>query len=186
MVAVTGCRSPAFTIIPLLSKGGLIMGTRPYYQQNCEDKCKRTSAFRAVNSTAPQNAPANEPIFPIHYPNEIFDLNREYNPETSTFTPKKDGVYLIIASVAFMPNDPTKSYRVIINIRVNELPVVTDNAFFGPNPPATGDESSVSAILLLKAGQRVAISVFIQSTDDTDGIIMNDSRGTHFEAARLF
>lgn len=143
----------------------------------------KPSAFRAVNMTTPQNVTANTPVFPVLYPNQVFDLNNEYNPVTSTFTPKQDGIYSIIASVSFFPNEITANYRVVINIRVNEIPVVTDNAFFGANPVPTGDQASVSAILKLEAGDDVSVSVFIT----TNGTIIAEPepRGNHFEAARL-
>ncbi|WP_242215621.1 complement C1q domain-containing protein [Bacillus cereus group sp. BfR-BA-01383] len=139
------------------------------------------SAFRAVNVTAEQSISAVTPVFPVLYPDEIFDLNNEYDPGTSTFTLKQNGVYSIIASVAFFPNDVTANYRVVINIRVNGIPIVTDNGFFGANPVETGDEASVSAILKLAARDEVSISVF----STTNGIILPEPRGTHFEAARL-
>lgn len=153
---------------------------------NCCDNKKessRPSAFRAVNRTTPQKVTADTPLFPVLYPDKAFDLNKEYNPITSTFTPKQDGIYLIIASISFFPKDITTNYRVVINIRVNGIPVVTDNAFFGSNPVPTGDQASVSAILQLEAGDDVNVSVFIT----TNGMIIAEPepRGNHFEAARL-
>lgn len=142
---------------------------------------RRKSAFRAVNSRTDQNVTANTPVFPVLYPNQIFDLRDEYKPNRSTFIPKMGGIYLIIASVAFFPDNVTTNYRVVINIRVNGIPVVTDNGFLGANPVPTGDQVSVSAILKLAAGDKVSISVF----STTDGVILAEPRGTHFEAVRV-
>ncbi|MFE5318222.1 hypothetical protein ACFQ88_05885 [Paenibacillus sp. NPDC056579] len=141
----------------------------------------KPSAFRAVNATADQTVTANTPVAPVQYPNQIFDLNNEYNPATSTFTPKQDGKYLIIASVSFFPADVSTNYRLVLNIRVNNNPVVTDDEFFGANPVPTGDQISVSGILKLKKCDKVTISLF----PTTNGIIAAEPRGTHFEASRL-
>ncbi|MFD1953451.1 hypothetical protein ACFSL6_04500 [Paenibacillus thailandensis] len=141
----------------------------------------RTSAFRAVNATADQTVTANTPVVPVQYPNQIFDINNEYDTATSTFTPKQDGIYFIIASVSFFPDDVMTNYRLVLNIRVNDFPIVTDDEFFGANPVPTGDQISVSGILKLEKGDKVTISLF----PTTDGIIVADPRGTHFEASRL-
>lgn len=151
--------------------------------KNKNDKNARPSAFRAVNSTAEQNVTADTLVVPVQYPNEIFDLSNEYSPATSTFTPKQDGVYSIIASVNFGPvvNGeivPT-NYRVLIVIRVNGNPVVSDNAFFGEIP--IGSVISVSAILQLAAGDAVNIAAISSAT----GVLFANPPGMHFEAARL-
>ncbi|MFF0826809.1 hypothetical protein ACFYU8_01505 [Brevibacillus sp. NPDC003359] len=75
------------------------------------------SAFRAVNQTTTQRVgPAD--LTTIEYPDELFDLNNEYNPSTSAFTPKQDGVYLVIASLGFLSDVPT-NYSVRIFIGIN-------------------------------------------------------------------
>ena len=151
---------------------------------NCCDNRKdsvRPSAFKAVNSTADQTVTANTPVVPVLYPNQIFDLNNEYDPATSTFTPKQDGIYLIIASVSFFPDDVETNYRLVLNIRLNNIPVVTDDEFFGANPVPTGDQVSVSGILKLEKGDEVTISLF----PTTDGIIIAEPASTRFEASKL-
>lgn len=150
-----------------------------------KEKSGHSSAFRAVN-TSDQMVTANDSLFPVQFPNEIFDLNNEYIPDTATFTPKKDGVYLIIASISFFPSDPNVNYRLVLNIRIGDIPVVTDDKFFGPNPVLTGDQVSVTGILKLKKDDAVSISLF----STTNGIIKVEDpeelpRGTHFEATRL-
>lgn len=151
----------------------------------CDNKKKsaRPSAFRAVNSTVEQNVTANTLVVPVLYPDEIFDLNNEYDPVTSTFTPKQDGLYSIIASVNFGPVVggiivPT-NYRVLILILVNGNAVVADNDFFGELP--IGDATSVSAILQLEAGDEVNVSAL----SSTNGVLFAVPLAMHFEAARL-
>jgi hypothetical protein len=146
----------------------------------------KPSAFRAINITVTQDVTADVPVIPVQYPTEIFDLNDEYDPLTSTFTPKQDGVYLVIASVNFNPPTvdgviiPT-NYRVLTLIRVNGIPVVSDNDFFGEIP--IGAVSSVSSILPLQAGDSVNVATSV-STDGT--IIPNPfAPPTRFEAARF-
>lgn len=148
---------------------------------NCDkNESVKASAFRAINISVEQMVTADVPVIPVLYPDEIFDLNNEYDPETSAFTPKQDGIYLVIASVNFIPNTET-DYRVLILIRVNGIPVVSDNDFFGDIP--IGDVTSVSAILALKAGDVVNVATSV-STDGT--IIPNEfAPPTHFEAARF-
>lgn len=138
------------------------------------------SAFRAINIAFEQDVTADVPVIPVLYPNEIFDLNNEYDPITSTYTPKQDGVYLIIASVNFFP-DIVTNYRVLVLIRVNDIPVASDNDFFGEIP--IGDVTSVSAILPLKAGDTVNVA----ASSSTDGTILSTAFAfpTHFEAARF-
>lgn len=151
----------------------------------CDNKEEsvRPSAFRAVNNTAEQNVIANTLVVPVLYPDEIFDLNNEYDPVASTFTPKQNGVYSIIASVNFGPvvNGvivPT-NYRVLTVIQVNGNPVVGDNDFFGEIP--IGNVISVSAILQLTAGDEVNVTAL----SSTNGILFLNPLAMHFEAARL-
>ena len=141
------------------------------------------AAFRAVNNTAEQNVTADTLVVPVLYPDELFDLNNEYDPVASTFTPKQDGVYSIIASVNFGPVVdgvivPT-NYRVLIVIRINGNPVVADNDFFGEIPIGSG--ITVSAILQLTAGDEVNVAAI----SSTNGVFFANPLGMHFEAARL-
>lgn len=148
---------------------------------NCCDNKKesvRPSAFKAVNATSEQIVTPDNPVDRVLYPVEIFDLNNEYDPNTSTFIPKQDGVYLIIASFGFFP-DVVTNYRVRITIFVNGDPVVTDNDFFGEI--LFGNVVSVSAILPLKAKD----TVNVEAASSTSGVIAPDPIATHFEASRL-
>lgn len=151
----------------------------------CENKKEsvRPSAFRAVNKTAGQRllGPTDLPVdpIPIEYPDEIFDLNKEYDRRTSIFTPKQDGVYLIIGSIGLLPDGPA-NYSARIFIVVNGNSVAADNDFFGEELPIT-NLVSVSTIVKLFTGDEV--QVFAQSI--TDGTVVPDPIFTHYEAARI-
>jgi C1q domain len=134
------------------------------------------SAFRAVNDSFEQRITADTPLIPVQYPNEVFDLNNEYDPITSTFTPKQNGIYSIIASVNFGP-DVIVNYRVLVMILVNGTPVVGDNDFFGEIP--IGDATSVSAILQLAAGDEVNVA----TVSSTDGVLFVNPPAMHFQAS---
>lgn len=168
------------------------------YSENKKDKkhCKeeknkeesiRPSAFRAVidvDDNAEEYTARGLPM-QIKYPTKIFDLNDEYDQATSTFTPKQDGVYLIISGVRFSPNIPTNySVRMLIVVSVNEKDVIKDvvqrNDFFGQEVPFP-NLTSISAILQLSAGDKVRIF----SSTLIDGVYFNDPTSAHFEAARL-
>ncbi|WP_336992224.1 hypothetical protein [Bacillus toyonensis] len=83
----------------------------------CDSKENKTieSAFRATKAT---DQPTETSI-KILYENEQFDLANEYNPTTSTFIPANDGVYNLIASVSFQPNDPNASYKILVTFLIN-------------------------------------------------------------------
>lgn len=142
-------------------------------------KSAKPSGFKAA-STANQDIPPNTPVSPILYNDVIFDLNNEYDPDLSTFSPKQDGVYSIIASVNFIPGVET-DYRMFIVIRVKGIPKAGNNEFFSGTPLLAGDVVSVSTILQLAAGDTVTISTF----SSTAGMIISNPIFTHFEAARF-
>jgi len=145
---------------------------------NFED-FENSSAFRAVNNTSEQNLTADEHVNPVLYPDVIFDENNEYNPITSIFTPKQDGIYSIIGSVNFIPDVSPSTYRVLVEINVNGIPLASDNDFFGAIQ--IGNVTSVSAILQLTAGDAVSISCL----SSVNGIINANPPATRFEAARF-
>ncbi|KFN03723.1 ABC transporter permease [Bacillus clarus] len=142
----------------------------------------RASAFRAV-STANLNVPANT-FVKVLFQNEQFDLANEYNPATSTFIPATRGVYSVLGTIAFIPNNPNLDYRARVEIRVNGNPAIAiDNDFFGGGVNFS-NAVNVSTILQLQAGDRVEI--FAQSS--IAGVIalnVNGANSTHFEAARF-
>jgi len=138
----------------------------------------RASAFRAV-STVNQNVPANT-FVKVLFQNEQFDLANEYNPATSIFIPKTRGVYSVIGTIAFIPNNLNTNYRARVEIRVNGNPAIAiDNDFFGPINFA--NVVAVSSIIQLNAGD--VVEVFAQSS--VAGVISTVENSTHFEAARF-
>ena len=144
---------------------------------NKEEKSVRPSVFRAVNNTGQQSVNADTLVAPVLFPDVIFDLNNEYEPVTSTFTPKQDGVYSIIASVSFAPS-VRLDYRVLTSIQINGNPVVADNNFFVVIP--FSDVTSVSAILQLTAGDKVNVA----AVSSANGVFLANPLAMHFEAAR--
>ncbi|WP_439022677.1 ABC transporter permease [Bacillus thuringiensis] len=147
----------------------------------CDDKGEklvRASAFRAIK-TGIQNVPADT-FVKVLFQNEQFDLANEYNPATSIFIPKTRGVYSVIGTIAFIPNNINVNYRARVEIRVNGNPAIAiDNDFFGPINFA--NVIAVSSIIQLNAGDLVEI--FAQSS--VAGVISNVENSTHFEAARF-
>jgi hypothetical protein len=145
-----------------------------------EDNLVRASAFRAVNLTSDQPVPANA-FVKVIFPTTQFDLATEYNPATSTFIPAKNGVYSVLGTIGFLPNDPNVNYRTRIEIRVNGNPAnAIDNDFFGAGVLAA-NAVQVSTILQLLANEHV--EVFAASS--TPGIITSSEDGSRFEAARF-
>lgn len=114
---------------------------------------------------------------PVTYQTEIFDLNDEYDPISSSFIPKQDGVYLILASIVLFPS----SGRVLsqLTIEVNTNPALIDNVTIETFiiPPVI----SVSGILRLNAGDVVTVRHLTNET----GFILNEDTATHFEASRF-
>lgn len=149
-------------------------------EEESDSNTTRPSAFRAVNN-ANQALPANTPT-KVLYQVEQFDLANEYTPGSSTFQPEKRGVYSIIGTMSFFPNDPTINYRARVEIRINgNATIAVDNDFFGGGV-VFSNVVAVSSIVQLEANDRVEI--FAES--NTAGTIMLDGlNSTHFEAARL-
>lgn len=139
------------------------------------------SAFRAVNN-ANQTVPENT-FVKVNYQLKQFDLANEYNPFTSVFRPKNNGVYLISATISFIPNDNNVKYRARVEIRVNGRPAIAiDNDFFGPIN--FGNAVNVSTIQKLNALDKVEI--FAQSSiAGVIGANVDGDVSTHFEAARF-
>jgi hypothetical protein len=146
------------------------MGVEPHKAQQ--------SVFMAAATTSQEVGPAD--ITQIMYPDQILDLNNEYNQGTSTFEPKQDGVYFIIARLAYVP-DVGRNYGVKMFIIINDENVAAaDNDFFGA-PLTNNNHVSVSTLTQLSKGDRVQI--FAQAI--TDGNTDPDPSLTHFEAIRF-
>jgi hypothetical protein len=148
--------------------------------KKAEDSLVRASAFRAVNRTSDQPVPAYA-FVKVIFPTVQFDLATEYDPATSTFIPVKNGVYSVLSTIGFIPNDPNVNYRTRIEIRVNGNPAnAIDNDFFGAGV-LTANAVQVSTILQLLANEHVEVF----ATSSTPGIITSTEDGSRFEAARF-
>ncbi|HDR7613193.1 TPA: hypothetical protein QCX47_004947 [Bacillus mycoides] len=146
------------------------------------------SGFRAVRSTTntPQAITAAT-ITQVQYPNEQYDLRNEYTPlatlpptiPASTFIPKSNGIYDIIASVLFATTvaTPAAAYNLLISITVNNTAVASNSELTAE----ANNAISVSTNIQLKAGDQV--QVFITSAEA--GSITSNPAFTHFEATRL-
>ncbi|KQL41165.1 ABC transporter permease [Bacillus sp. FJAT-25509] len=152
-------------------------------EENKENKenINIASAFRAVSNVT-QTVPENT-FVKVNYNKKQFDLANEYNPFTSIFRTRNNGVYLVSGTITFFPVNNNVDYRVRIEIRVNGKPAIAiDNDFFGPI--LFGNTVNVSTIAKLNAMDKV--EVFAQSsiagTIDTN---VDGEVSTHFEAARF-
>ncbi|WP_051725897.1 C1q-like domain-containing protein [Bacillus gaemokensis] len=135
-------------------------------------------AFRAVNFAAPQDVTANIPV-QVQFPDFEFNVNSGYDPGTSRFFPSQNGVYSVIASIRFDPENITDNYSILIEIRLNDTTIAAEDndfAFAGAI-----NIISVAAILQLQTGDK--LEVFVTST--VNGFIQRRRSATHFEAARF-
>jgi hypothetical protein len=138
---------------------------------------KPKSAFRAEKEV---EQPFMVGSTPVTYESEIFDLNDEYDPVTSTFIPKQDGVYLILASVGFIPDGLERSAALIIEVNGNDALVDSETfSFFILDLTSV---LSVSGILFLTAGDNVTVRLEARLEG---GTITDEGSATHFEAARF-
>ncbi|SFD73520.1 hypothetical protein SAMN05216378_1197 [Paenibacillus catalpae] len=113
-------------------------------------KCGCRSAFAAAAST-------DQPITPIEitqvqYSLEEFDTNREYNPATSIFRPKKSGVYTLFASATFVADENVTNFFGLF-IRVNGRTRITDTE----TSPIGSGSIDASGIVRLNAGDDVQV-----------------------------
>jgi hypothetical protein len=137
---------------------------------------KPQSAFRANGPDQIVNPTQSTKVL---YPNEVFDLNNEYDPLTSTFTPVQDGVYTIIASVNFL-TQIVQEFFLQLRITVNGTSIARDTEYFNITNVSSDTVISVSTIFQLQAGEEV--EVFLDT--DVNGFILGSVSDTHFEAAR--
>lgn len=145
-----------------------------------EDSLVYGSGFRAINNTTDQPVPANA-FVKVIFPTVQFDLANEYNPATSTFIPNKNGVYSVLSTIGFAPNDSNVNYRTRIEIRVNgNIANAIDNEYFGAGV-SVANSRQVGTILNLQANEQVEI--FVTST--TPGVITSLNGCSQLEAARF-
>jgi C1q domain len=112
------------------------------------------SAFRALSSAEGQNIPPGV-LTKLVFPREVFDLNNEYDPATSTFVPQQSGIYTIITNVFSVSLPPSE---IGVGIRVNDTIVEPD--FDEEESSNVSSTPSLSLILQLQAGDRVDVAVF--------------------------
>ncbi|WP_337099778.1 C1q-like domain-containing protein [Paenibacillus sp. YIM B09110] len=118
-----------------------------------------------------------DPFPQVLYGLEQFDLNNEYDPATSTFIPRRSGVYSFTATVTFDSN-VSGAVSVGLAIRANNSPIITDRETF-----SFGDGSiDASGLVRLRAGDRV--QVFFTISGVAGGNI-EAGVGTRFEGARI-
>lgn len=130
--------------------------------------CKHVfkSAFKAISN---RNQIVGTTSIPqVLFGKEIFDLGNEYNPDTSTFIPKRCGTYRLFTSIVF--NRTTReTFDVNLLVTVNDI--VSDIT-----GTATVSSESVlitaSGVLRLRSGDNV--QVFVAS--NVDGIIKKGVR----------
>lgn len=138
--------------------------------------CKpfKKSAFRAVSGTDQvmlDGVPAQ-----VRYQVQELDLNNEYNPATSTFRPKNNGVYSLFASVFFQTVTVT-DFTLSLEIRVNGVSRISDREdYFN-----TSGIIDAGGIVELEARDRVQVvaTVFDKNVEIQSGV------ATRFEGARI-
>ena len=108
-----------------------------HMKRDCECKhrkiqpCQKVSAFKAVKDLFQfiLGSTPNQVIYPV----EVFDSNNEYNPDTSTFVPKSNGIYTFTASI-FLPIYTGTPYSAFVGIRVNgEIVAGNQETITSPN-----------------------------------------------------
>ncbi|WP_169086755.1 hypothetical protein [Paenibacillus sp. PL91] len=114
------------------------------------NKCGCRSAFGAAAGT---DQPITAIVTQVQYSLEEFDSNREYNPATSIFRPKKSGIYTLFASATFVANENVSNFLGLF-IRVNGRNRITDTE----TSPIVGSGSiDASGIVRLNAGDDVQV-----------------------------
>jgi len=149
---------------------------------NCCDKNKDEnkvrSAFRAIKNL-PTQIPTVNTNFKVSFNNEQFDLNNEYNSNTSTFVARSAGVYLFTATLIFDPINENVDYEFGMNLRVNAVSRDVEADYTGFNA-AFFNTVDLSEIVMLNEGD--IVEVFAFST--TPGTVIAEPR-TSFAGAKL-
>ncbi|MBD2867377.1 hypothetical protein [Paenibacillus arenilitoris] len=142
---------------------------------------KRTSAFRATASQV-QTVTAGGPSVQVLFQNEDFDVNREYNPLTSTFRPRKSGIYSLSAAVTFALVTATPPINVQLTIRViGTNQAITDFEVFS----TAAGIIDASGLLRLNAGDSVQVFIGFSGTAPGGSIGILPESLTRFEGARI-
>lgn len=148
-----------------------------------KDDLVRASAFKAL-ATEDLNLTGTS-LVKVAFPNAIYDLAGEYDAATSTFIPKKSGVYVITASANYIkrPESQDNASNPFIFIRVNNgAQDIQDEFRLNPRGRSRSEVTQVTDNLFLNAGDRV--EVFFGTDENAPGTIF-PSLGTYFTAARV-
>ncbi|MCM3567171.1 ABC transporter permease [Neobacillus mesonae] len=153
-----------------------------------------SSGFRAFSTADQPNDGAL--LYFVHFQDDFtppfgFDVMGEYDPATSHFTAKQDGVYSVLAQIAFSPDqtlNPTNYVAIVFIFLNDEFLIAID---LEDVPAALYNVTafvSASAIVQLNAGDSLSVR-FGTAAQDTfegvEGMIIGDPSFTHFEAARF-
>lgn len=133
----------------------------------------RKSAFRTVSNQFQTVKSTTVPQ--VIYGQEVFDLGNEYNPATSTFTPKQNGVYTFTATANY-GTEPVTPVTVTLVVLVNDevqIPVIETLSSGSGIVLTTG-------VVKLSKGDNVQVVIRVS----TDGFISSGT-GTRFEGFRV-
>lgn len=124
----------------------------------------------------------------LFFPSVQFDLNNEYDPSTSTFTPKVGGVYTISALAQYIDDSPpiTRESKIYLSIGINGQYSNGEDDFI-LNPPQGGSMGhlvSINTIIHLNAGDKVDVFFAPQSFSGFGGA-KGSVVGIFFAAARI-
>ncbi len=114
---------------------------------------KPASAFRAIKDTETQIS-ANF-VYDVSFESIEFDLDNEYDANTSTFTAKTDGVYLFTAALGFSP-DANDDFQFGVVLKIDGVSINYDDEFTGVDA-INVTVVDFSQIIKLNAGQTVSI-----------------------------
>ncbi|MDQ0114905.1 hypothetical protein [Paenibacillus harenae] len=132
------------------------------------------SAFRAVAGFNQELL--NGVVTNVRYQVEELDLINEYNPATSTFRPKQNGVYSLFASVSFAAATLIPA-SIGLEIRVNGVPRILDQEDF----ISTRGMIDAGGIINLEARDRVQVFARV----DDKSVEIQSGVATRFEGARI-
>ncbi|WP_336786039.1 C1q-like domain-containing protein [Paenibacillus sp. MMO-177] len=133
------------------------------------------SAFKAVSN---KNQSIGRPEFgvTVKYGKVIFDAGNEYNPDTSTFIPKHDGVYSLFGSILYKRGS-LKPDEVLLLLTVNDFVV------FAGSKVINSDREFITAAAVkkLRKGDKVKL---VASSHVSGGVILKGC-STRFKGKRI-
>jgi hypothetical protein len=132
------------------------------------------SAFKAEDGLNPSQTINPNFNTVVEYERVVVDLNNEYDPETSTFTPKQNGIYSIIGSVSLGITNPPQDSTIFISIRVNGDDIELDKE---TAVDTNLNIITISRIMPLNAGDEVQIVIM---SNQAGSIIGGSFQGARF------